>query len=49
MEQTRDRLVTEAIATAEEIERYLAALASGELDVATSPMISAWGRKPDGA
>ena len=49
VEQTRDRLVTEAIATAEEIERYLAALASGELDVATSPMISAWGRKPDGA
>ena len=49
VEQTRDRLVTEAIATAEEIERHLAALASGELDVATSPMISAWGRKPDGA
>ena len=49
VEQTRDRLVTEAIATAEEIERHLAALASGELDVATSPIISAWGRKPDGA
>jgi hypothetical protein len=49
VEQTRDRLVSDGIVTHEEVDRHLAALASGALDVATSPMISAWGRKPDEA
>jgi hypothetical protein len=29
-----------------EITRHLANVATGRLDLATSPMISAWGRKP---
>ncbi len=49
VEQTRDRLVSDGIATRDEVDRHLATLASGALDVATSPMISAWGRKPDEA
>jgi SAM-dependent methyltransferase len=49
VEQTRDRLVSDGIATRDEVDRHLATLATGALDVATSPMISAWGRKPDEA
>ncbi|MFK0264446.1 methyltransferase domain-containing protein [Streptomyces angustmyceticus] len=45
--QVRDKLIAEGLATDEEIERHLAAVASGRLDLATSPMISAWGRRPD--
>lgn len=41
----RDRLVTAGIATAQDIDRHLANVASGTLDLATAPMISAWGRK----
>ncbi|WP_260635650.1 methyltransferase domain-containing protein [Streptomyces angustmyceticus] len=44
--QVRDKLVAEGLATDEEIERHLAAVESGRLDVGTSPMISAWGRCP---
>jgi SAM-dependent methyltransferase len=43
--QVRDRLVAAGLATDEEIDRHLANLASGTMDLATSPMISAWGRK----
>jgi len=46
VEQTRDRLVAGGLATDAEIDRHLAAVATGDLDLATSPMISAWGRKP---
>ncbi len=46
--QTRGRLVSSGIATDEEIDRHLVSLASGVLDVSTSPMISAWGRAPGG-
>ncbi|MGH9062602.1 MAG: methyltransferase domain-containing protein [Acidimicrobiales bacterium] len=46
VEQVRDRLVSEGIATDEEIERHLRSVTAGRLDLATSPMISAWGRKP---
>ncbi|GAA4324371.1 hypothetical protein GCM10023086_50750 [Streptomyces venetus] len=46
--QVRDRLVAERLATDEEIERHLANIAAGRLDLATSPMISAWGRRPAG-
>jgi SAM-dependent methyltransferase len=46
VEQIRGRLLEAGLATAEEIDRHLANLAAGALDVATSPMITAWGRKP---
>ncbi|MCB5908806.1 methyltransferase domain-containing protein [Streptomyces pinistramenti] len=44
--QVRDKLVTAGLATDEEIDRHLANIAAGVLDLATSPMISAWGRHP---
>jgi SAM-dependent methyltransferase len=46
VEQIRDQLVDHGLATAAEIDQHLAAVASGSLDLATSPMISAWGRRP---
>jgi len=46
VEQIRGRLVGAGLATDAEIEQHLAHLAAGVLDVATSPMITAWGRKP---
>lgn len=44
--QVRDKLTAAGLATDEEIERHLADVAAGRLDLATSPMISAWGRRP---
>ena len=45
--QIRDRLVDHGIATAAEVDRHLDNLAAGRVpDLATSPMISAWGRRP---
>ena len=44
--QVRGRLVAAGLATDEEIDRHLANIAAGRLDLATSPMISAWGRRP---
>ncbi len=46
VEQTRDRLVASGLATGEEVDRHLVNIARGDLDLATSPMISAWGRRP---
>ncbi|MDQ8703143.1 methyltransferase domain-containing protein [Streptomyces sp. LHD-70] len=46
VEQVRDQLVAKGLATRAEIESHLANVAEGGLDLATSPMISAWGRKP---
>lgn len=46
VEQVRDRLVEGGLATAAEIEEHLRNVAAGALDLATSPMISAWGRHP---
>ncbi|MEU3488084.1 methyltransferase domain-containing protein [Streptomyces massasporeus] len=46
--QVRDKLVAEGLATDDEIERHLANIAAGRLDLATSPRISAWGRRPEG-
>ncbi len=46
VEQMRDRLLAAGLATAPEIERHLANVAAGRLDLATSPMVSAWGRRP---
>ncbi|MFF4831076.1 methyltransferase domain-containing protein [Streptomyces sp. NPDC001315] len=43
--QIRDRLVTAGLATDEDIDRHLANVAAGSMDLATAPMISAWGRK----
>ncbi|MEU1255305.1 methyltransferase domain-containing protein [Streptomyces chartreusis] len=44
--QIRDQLVTGGIATDQDIDRHLANVASGRMDLATAPLISAWGRKP---
>jgi SAM-dependent methyltransferase len=44
--QIRDRLVAAGIATDAEIDKHLTNVATGRLDLATSPMISAWGRRP---
>jgi SAM-dependent methyltransferase len=46
IEQISDRLLAAGLATPEEIERHLTNLSAGLLDVATSPMITAWGRRP---
>jgi SAM-dependent methyltransferase len=41
----RAELVTANLATEEEIDRHLANVASGAMDMAAPPLISAWGRK----
>jgi SAM-dependent methyltransferase len=41
----RDRLIEKGIATGAEIERHLANVEGGRLDLAQPPMISAWGRR----
>jgi SAM-dependent methyltransferase len=46
VQQIRNRLVAAGLATEPEIEQHLANVASGQLDLATAPLISAWGRKP---
>lgn len=43
--QIRHRLVEAGLATDGEIDEHLANVASGQLDLATSPMITAWGRR----
>ena len=46
VEQIRERLVDGGVATAAEIEEHLDNLAGGRLpDLATSPLVSAWGRR----
>jgi ubiquinone/menaquinone biosynthesis C-methylase UbiE len=44
--QIRNRLVTAGLAADGEIDEHLGNVAAGLLDLATSPMVSAWGRKP---
>jgi ubiquinone/menaquinone biosynthesis C-methylase UbiE len=44
--QIRERLVAAGIATNDDVDRHLANVAAGGMDLATAPMISAWGRKP---
>jgi hypothetical protein len=47
VEQIRDRLIGAGIATAADIDQHLDNLAAGRVpDLATAPMVSAWGRKP---
>jgi SAM-dependent methyltransferase len=41
----RDELVARQLATSEEIDRHLVNVATGRLDLAQPPLISAWGRK----
>ncbi|MEU7664619.1 methyltransferase domain-containing protein [Streptomyces lincolnensis] len=43
--QIRDQLVAAGHATDQDIDRHLANIAAGGMDLATAPMISAWGRK----
>ncbi|ARP69696.1 SAM-dependent methyltransferase [Streptomyces pluripotens] len=43
--QIRDHLVERGLATADDIEQHLANVEAGGMDLATAPMISAWGRK----
>ncbi|QOV39075.1 methyltransferase domain-containing protein [Streptomyces ferrugineus] len=43
--QLRDQLVAQGIATDQDVDRHLANVASGTMDLATAPLISAWGRK----
>lgn len=45
--QIRTRLVAAGLATNEEIDHHLANIATGRMDLATSPLVSAWGRRPD--
>jgi SAM-dependent methyltransferase len=42
----REQLVAEGVVTEEDIERHLANVAAGRLDLAQPPMIAAWGRRP---
>ncbi|MGZ4611890.1 MAG: class I SAM-dependent methyltransferase [Kineosporiaceae bacterium] len=44
--QIRDLLVARGLATPAEIDEHLANVAGGALDLATSPLITAWGRTP---
>ncbi|HEX8108270.1 MAG TPA: hypothetical protein VF516_11110, partial [Kofleriaceae bacterium] len=46
IEHVRDRLIASGRVTADEIQRHFASVDAGELDLAMSPMISAWGRRP---
>ena len=46
VEQIREHLVEGGIATADEIDQHLENVAAGRVpDLATSPMVSAWGRR----
>jgi SAM-dependent methyltransferase len=46
IEQVRDRFLASGLATATELDEHLENLAGDDLDIATSPMITACGRKP---
>lgn len=46
VEQVREGLVSLRAASDGEIDEYLAASVAGSIDVATPPLVSAWGRRP---
>jgi len=46
VEQVRDALIATGMVTRTELEQHLHNVRTGPLDLATSPMVSAWGRKP---
>jgi SAM-dependent methyltransferase len=43
--QIRERLVASGVATDAEIDEHVTNVSNGRLDLATSPMVSAWGRR----
>jgi SAM-dependent methyltransferase len=45
VQQIRERLLAADLATEAEIDQHLANVATGQLDLATAPLISAWGQK----
>jgi SAM-dependent methyltransferase len=45
IEQLREQLLVDGGLTADELDEHLANLGAGRLDVATAPLISAWGRR----
>jgi SAM-dependent methyltransferase len=47
IERQRDRLVGAGLATDAEIEQHLADIEAGRVDMASFPVVSAWGRKPE--
>lgn len=49
VEQVRDSLLSAGLATEEEIARHATNVAGGRVDIATSPMFTASGRKPVGS
>lgn len=44
--QIRERLVAQGIATDDQVDRHLANVSAGLVDVTISPLVSAWGRRP---
>ena len=46
VQQIRNQLLAAGLATEAEIDQHLANVGSGRLDLATAPLISAWGRTP---
>lgn len=44
--QLRPELVAAGLATDPEVDDYLAAIAAGQLDLTTAPLVTAWGRLP---
>lgn len=46
VEQVRDRLLAAGLATEAEVEEHLAGVRQGDMDLATSPLVSAWARRP---
>ena len=46
VQQVRDGLVARGNVTGADVDRYLELVASGDLDLATAPLVSAWGRRP---
>ena len=46
VEQIRALLISKGLATSQEIDEHLMNVAAGQLDLATSPMVSAWARAP---
>ena len=46
VEQIRGRLVEHGLATDADIDQHLRNVDAGVLDLATSPLVSAWGRRP---
>ncbi|TLS42496.1 methyltransferase domain-containing protein [Streptomyces montanus] len=44
--QVREELVAAGLASDQDIERHLANVTAGVMDLTTAPLVSAWGRKP---